>query len=166
MAEQVPDLSLVRRLKAKGRYEEAQRQLAIWLESDPDSPRLLFEMALVLDNQGREKDAISYYEAALAGDLDPAHRVDALLGLGSSLRVVGLTHDSHRVMAGAVEEFPHHVGLKVFYALTLEQMGNFGDAISLLLDIIADSGRAESLDAYRPALRYYRDHRHDFRSET
>ncbi len=166
MAEQVPDLSLVRRLKAKGRYEEAERQLAVWLEGDPDSPRLRFEMASVLDNQGREQDAIPYYEAALAGDLDPAHRVDALLGLGSSLRVVGRTHDSHRVMAGALEEFPHHLGLKVFYALTLEQMGNFGEAISLLLDIITESGKAESLDAYRAGLRYYRDHRHDFRPQT
>ncbi|WP_243239258.1 tetratricopeptide repeat protein [Sulfobacillus harzensis] len=164
MAERVPDLSLVRHLKAKGRYEEAERQLRIWLDEDPENPRLVFEMAVILDNQGREAEAIDFYQSALDGDLDGAHRIDAMIGLGSSLRVVGRVLESYQVLEKAHHEYPHHMALAVFYALTLEQMGNYGEAISTLLQVIAETGREESLDVYRPAIRYYRDHRHDFRS--
>ncbi|MCL5116876.1 MAG: tetratricopeptide repeat protein [Firmicutes bacterium] len=163
MAERVPDLSLVRHLKTKGRFEEAERQLTIWLEEDPENPRLLLEMATLLDNQGREGEAIPFYEGALAGELDRPHRVDAYVGLGSSLRVEGRIHDSEQLMQKAMEEYPHHMALKVFSALTLERMGNYGEAIQRLLDVIVESGRDPSLDAYRPAIRYYRDHRHDGR---
>lgn len=161
MAEMMPDLSLVRRLKAKGRYEEAQRQLQAWLDADPENPRLLFEMAVVLDNQGLEDDAIPYYQAALSRDLNGAQRVEAYLGLGSSLRVVGRVFESYQVMSSAVEEYPQHLALKVFYALTLERMGNFGDAVTQLLNVVLECGKGDTLDAYRPALRYYREHRHD-----
>lgn len=166
LAERVPDLSLVRHLKIKGRYEEAERQLAVWLSEDPDNPRLLFEMALILDNQGREAEAINYYQSALAGELDGAHRIDALIGLGSSFRVVGRVFESHQVLAEARREYPGHAALDVFYALTLEQQGNYGDAIGTLLSLITETGREASLDEYRTAIRYYRDHRHDFRTPS
>lgn len=161
MAERVPDLSLVRHLKGKGRFEEAERQLAVWLNEDPDNPRLLFEMAVLLDNQAREAEAIPYYESALAGDLDRVHRVDAYIGLGSSLRVVGRIQESYQVLQRALEEYPHHMALKVFASLTAERMGNFGDAMQGLLDVIVECGRDATLDDYRPAIRFYRDHRHD-----
>jgi len=161
MGQDVPDLSLVRHLKAKGRLAEAERQLAVWLNQDSNNARLLFEMALVLDNQGREADAIDYYERALAGELGLGHRVDAYIGLGSSLRVVGRVFDSFTTLKNALQEYPQHIALHVVYALTLERMGNYGEAISELLQVIVESGKDDTLDLYRPALRYYRHHRHD-----
>lgn len=156
-----PDLSLVRRLKAKGRYDEALQQLNAWLDGDPDNPLLLYEVAATLDNQGRAADAIPFYQQALAGELDPLHRVDAIVGLGSSLRVTGRIRESYGQLSEGLREYPRHQALKVFYALTLERMGNFGDAVTELLDVIADSGQEESLELYRPAIRHYRDFRHD-----
>lgn len=159
--DEMPDLSLVRRLKAKGRYDEAQRQLEGWLRADPENPLLLYEMALVLDNQGHEMQAIPFYQDALKRDLDKLHRVDAMVGLGSSLRVAGRIHESYEVLFEASKEFPHHTVVPVFLAMTLERMGNYGDAISTLLQVIAETGRGETLDQYRPALRYLTIHRHD-----
>ena len=156
-----PDLSLVRRLKAKGRYDEALAQLDAWLSGDPDNPILAYEMAATLDNQGRELEAIPYYQKALLGELDRLHRVDAIVGLGSSLRVVGRIRESFSVLAAGRQEFPRNQALQVFYALTLERMGNFGDAVSELLDVIAASACEESLDLYRTAIRHCRDHRYD-----
>jgi tetratricopeptide (TPR) repeat protein len=161
MADGVPDLSLVRHLKSRGRWDEARLRLEAWLEVDPENPRLLYEMALVLDNQGREDEAITYYQQALAGDLDQVHRVDAELGLGSSLRVVGRVYESFQVLQEAIVRHPDHLALKVFFAFTLERMGNYGDAVTQLLDVILKSGRSDSLDVYRSAMRYARDHRHD-----
>ncbi len=162
MAGTDPDLSLVRRLKAKGRYEEALHQLEAWLTADPDNPILLYEMASGLDNQGLEDRAIPYYRRALDAGLDPVHRVDCLVGLGSSLRVVGRIQESHAVLKQGMKEYPHHLALKVFYALTLEKMGDYGDAIFELLDVIAKPDRQDSLNLYQRAILYYRDHRHDF----
>lgn len=162
MAETEPDLSLVRRLKAKGRYDEALRQLEAWLTADPDNPILLYEMASGLDNQSLEDQAIPYYRRALDAGLDRVHRVDCLVGLGSSLRVMGRVQESHAVLKQGVKEYPHHLALKVFYALTLEKMGNYGDAIFELLDVIAKPDQKDSLNVYQRAILYYRDHRHDF----
>ncbi len=163
MALESPDLSLVRRLKTKGRYDEALRLLRAWLASDPENPRLLQEIAETLDNQGREEEAIPYYRQALAGDLDVVRRVDAIVGLGSSLRVVGEVAESYRVLEEGVRQFPDHVALKVFFALTLERMGNYGQAIDQLLDVITLTGKAPSLDPYKNSIRYYRAYRHDGR---
>lgn len=156
-----PDLSLVRHLRGKGRFQEAERQLQEWLKSDPDNPRLLLEMAIVLDNQGAEAKAIEYYEKSLNKGLSQAYRLDALIGLGSSLRVVGRVRESHTVLSQAVQEFPQDDAAPVFYALTLEKMGDFGSAITALLDVILRVGGSPSLNKYYPSLRYYRDYRHD-----
>ncbi|MCY0879154.1 MAG: tetratricopeptide repeat protein [Firmicutes bacterium] len=161
MESSTPDLSLVRRLKAKGRYEEAERRLAIWLADDPDNPRLLLEMAELLDQQRREEEAIGYYEAALTHGLDPLHRAEAYAGLGSSLRAVGRIHDSYRVLSEAVREFPQHLALKVLLALTLEKQQNFGEAIDQLLTVILAAAQDPTLNPYRPALQYDLLHRHD-----
>lgn len=156
-----PDLSLVRRLKAKGRYDEAMHLLTAWLAGDPDNPILLYEMAVAFDNQGQEEEAIPYYRKALEAELDRRHRLDAILGLGSSLRVVGRVAESYQILSDGIAEYPRHLGMKVFYALTLERMGNFGDAIAQLLDVIVEGDRDDSLELYKPAMRYYREHRHD-----
>jgi tetratricopeptide (TPR) repeat protein len=161
MEAKTPDLSLVRRLKAKGRYQEAERRLGIWLKEDPENPRLLLEMAELLDNQGREAEAIAYYEEALGHGLDPLHRAEAYAGLGSSLRVVGRINDSHAVLSRAVDEFPQHLALKVFLALTLEQQHNFGQALDQLLEVIVAGVQDPTLEPYRAVFQYYRSHRHD-----
>lgn len=161
MRDNAPDLSIVRLLKSKGRFAEAERQLKAWLEEDSDNPRLLFEVAVVLDNQGKEDQAIPYYERALSMELDVAHRPEAYIGLGSSLRTIGRIFESHQILSRALAEYPHHMALRVFYAMTLERMGNYGDAISQLMEVIAEAGKDESLDVFRPAIRYYRTHRYD-----
>lgn len=162
-----PDLTMIRHLKSKGRYEEARDQLAIWLEADPDNPRLVLEMGFTLDNLGDEVHAIPFYERALALGLDPADRPDAYIGLGSSLRVTGRTWDSRKVFERALGEFSDHPGIRVFYALTLYQDGNASDAVRQLLDVMLREVVHPDFVPYRQSLRYYRDHltEHGFHSE-
>lgn len=166
MANKEPDLSLVRRLKAKGRHEEAIHQLSVWLEGDPTNPILLYEMALALDNQGRESEAIPYYQNALKAGMDPMHQLHAIIGLGSSLRVVGRLAESHQVLEDGLNQYPGDDALRVFLSLTEERMGNYGDAIGLLLDVIVHSGQSDQLALYRPAIRHYRQARHDVHPGT
>ncbi|AEJ38923.1 chloramphenicol acetyltransferase [Sulfobacillus acidophilus TPY] len=156
-----PDLTLVRHLKAKGRFEEAQAQLQQWLAEDPANPRLLWEMAVLLDNQNKEADAVLYYQRAIELGLDRMHLADAYLGWGSSLRVVGRYSESRQVLERGIAEFPHHAGLKVFHALTLWTLDNYGDAFGELLEVIVKTAADETLEPYRATLAYYRDHWRD-----
>ncbi len=154
----VPDLSMIRHLKSKGRFEEARDQLAIWLESDPENPRLVVEMAFTLDNLGDEAAAIPYYEKALELGLDPTQRPDAYIGLGSSLRVVGRTWAARQLLEKGLEEFAQHPAMRVFYALALFQDHNAGDAFRQLLDVTLREVSSPEFTPYRRALMYYRDH--------
>lgn len=152
---------MVRHLKAKGRFDEAQQQLEGWLAEDPEDARLLFEMASLLDNMGKEDEAIPYYQKAIAHELDKAFLPEAYLGLGSSLRVVGAYYRARVTLEKASELFPKHEGIHVFLALALYSDGNPGDAMRELLGVVLRSSRGSSIEPYRRALTYYRDHLHD-----
>lgn len=155
---EVPDLTMIRHLKSKGRYQEARDQLAAWLEADGDNPRLVLEMAFTLDNLGDEGTAIGYYERAFALGLDVSLRADAYIGLGSSLKVVGRTWQSRKVLEDGLEEFPHHPGMRIFYAFTLFQDGNPADAFRQVLDVAIREVTHTEFTPYRKSIQYYRDH--------
>lgn len=153
-----PDLTMIRHLKAKGRYQEARDQLASWLEAEGDNPRLVLEMAFTLDNLGQEVEAITYYEKAFALGLDKGQRSDAYIGLGSSLKVVGRTWQSRKVLEEGLAEFPNHPSMRIFYALTLFQDGNPADALRQVLDVTIREVTHTEFTPYRKTLQYYRDH--------
>lgn len=159
-----PDLSIVRHLKSRGRHLEARDLLAAWLESDADNPRLLVEMAFVLDNLGLEEEAVGYYERSIERGLGPPWLADAYVGLGSSLRVLGRIWDSRQVLETGLKKFPAHPGMKVFHALTLYADNNAADAVRGLLDVLLEEMRHEDLVSYRQAIQYYREHLNDGRS--
>jgi tetratricopeptide (TPR) repeat protein len=76
---QEPDLSLIRHLKSRGKFEEAHEQLEQWMEAQPNSPYLELEMAGILDELGRPHEAVLYYEDALA------HEAPAPFGFGAEI---------------------------------------------------------------------------------
>lgn len=154
---------MVRHLKAKGRYEEARAQLDAWLHQDPDNPRLLLEMAETLDAMGRESLALGYYRRAIAEGLDRAFLLDAYLGLGANLRLMGRYFEARQVLERAAREFPDSQATRVLLALVLYGDGNAGDAIRGLLDVILTYADQPDLRRYRHAILYLKDHLHDIR---
>ena len=67
--------------------------------STVEDPRLMFEWASALDAGGHEAQAVAAYETALRGGLREPHRHQALIQLGSSLRVVGRPADAVSVLS-------------------------------------------------------------------
>ena len=134
---------------------DRQRLLLALLDADPDDPRLMFEWASALDAGGHEAQAVAAYETALRGGLREPHRHQALIQLGSSLRVVGRPADAVSVLSHVATARPESVAAQAFLALALRDSGRADEAVRVLLEaLVAHAGDADDV-AYRPALLRY-----------
>ncbi|MCY1691166.1 tetratricopeptide repeat protein [Exiguobacterium sp. SL14] len=81
------DFESVHQLRKTGQYETAKEVVRQYVETAPDDPIVLYQMAWCHDSLGEEHVAIPYYEQALALDLTGEDRLQAYIGLGSTYRV-------------------------------------------------------------------------------
>jgi hypothetical protein len=73
-------------------------------ERDPGDAAALFERACARDSAGRESEAETYYQAALAtGRLDPYRRSRASIQLASTLRILGRLRESEQLLVSELE---------------------------------------------------------------
>lgn len=142
-------------LRRDGRHEDALALGLDLLRAAPGDARLHFEVACLNDYLGHEAAAVPHYQAALAGPLDLASRRDALLGLGSTLRVLGRHAQACEVLTSAVEACPDEPVLKVFLAMALHNVGRGKAAVELLLGVVADTSADAGIRAYRRAIELY-----------
>ena len=114
------------------------------------------ERALAHDRSGREREAIPHYRSALAaGGLTVEEEQEALLGLGSSLRVLGEYEPACEVLVAAHERFPEYRAFEPFLAMTLLNLGRHDEATELLLRCLAETSADPSVSRYRRALLAY-----------
>ncbi len=104
-----------------------------------------------------EREAVPYYEAALQQGLTGEDRPDALLGLGSTYRTLGRYVDSEQLLRRAIAEYPQRRELKVFYAMTLYNLGQSSEAVGLLIEQLADTSSDAGITQYSKALHFYSD---------
>lgn len=74
---------------------------ALAAERPEDDAAALFERAGAFDSAGREAEAAPLYRRALAGDLDPDRRIQAMIQLGSTLRNLGELEESITLLEAA-----------------------------------------------------------------
>jgi tetratricopeptide (TPR) repeat protein len=103
-------------LAKAGKREEALAYLAGLVKAFPKSARAHYELASALDPLSREEEAIPHYQKALELDLSEEFRPEAVLGLGSSLRIVGRTREAVVLLEKAVKEYPRFAPLRAFRA--------------------------------------------------
>lgn len=122
------------------------------LAQHPGHPVLTYELAGAYDTAGREAEAKAYYERALdlgiAGE--PLRR--CLCQYGSTLRWLGELEASLAVLERARAEFPESESVRVFQALTLNELGRGDEAVGLLLGIVAQHGEVTDLGRYAVGL--------------
>ena len=122
----------------------------------PDNAEMNFQAAWSHDNAGLESEAIPFYEQALkVPGLNPGQRQEALLGLGSSYRLMGRTDEAVRVLGDAVAEFPENAALQVFKAIACHEAGRHDEASGILLNLLAETSSSESIIDYRRPIREY-----------
>ncbi len=146
------------RMRDTGQWEQSRALLMALLTECPDDPLVNYQLAWTLDRMGLETEAAPYYERAIAAGLDGDDLRGALLGLGSTYRVIGRDADAVRTLAAGVERFPDDGAMRAFYALALHSAGEHTRATQEFLRVILASSTDPQIKRYRNALTEYMEH--------
>ncbi|MGM0844099.1 MAG: tetratricopeptide repeat protein [Bacillota bacterium] len=144
----------ITKLKNK-KYEEAKVMLEQLVQLSPEDPEINFYLASANDALGLEKSAIPYYRRAIENGIQGERREAAYIQLGSSYRCIGEYHLAKEVLCTGMEQFPKNPALKVFYAMTLYNLGDHKESFTLLLNTLINSSGDEWLKKYEKALKFY-----------
>jgi len=145
--------------------EEARTLLLELVAAYPDEAEITYQTAIVHDNLGLEREAISFYIRTLAQGLsgpDTAtklmKRERAFLGLGSTYRGLGDYQQAEETLRRGLSEFPQSRALQVFLALALYNTQSHREAMELLMTNLLETTSDETLQYYKRGLLYYASH--------
>lgn len=158
MSEQKKDELLAEavRLREQGHPEQARERLLSLTASFPDAADVAYQTAWVHDVLGLEAEAVPYYERSLQGEgLNDEDRRGALLGLGSTYRVLGRFGQAVETLRGGVSEYPDDGALRTFLSMALFNTGEHHEAMQLLLRLVATTSDSTRVRRYRPAIEHY-----------
>lgn len=144
-------------LRTAGQAEEAKRLLMKLNEQMPDDPAVLYQLAWTCDSLGHEKEAVPYYEAALRLGLPGEDEIGALLGLGSTYRTLARYEHSAELFEQAIARYPDRREFRVFYAMTLYNLGRHAEAMRHLLAELAETSDDAGIRSYGRAILFYSD---------
>lgn len=145
------------KLRDDGQLEESRQLLLKLVAEHPSDPMLNYQCAWSHDALGLERQAVPFYERALAEGLNGDDRRGALLGLGSTYRALGEYTEAVRVLQQGVAEFPEYRALHVFLAMALYNTGQHAAAMEHLLRTITETSSDPSILSYRRAITFYAD---------
>ncbi|MBP1970533.1 tetratricopeptide (TPR) repeat protein [Virgibacillus natechei] len=136
-------------------FEKAQEILLQLLNENPDEAEANHLFAETFDAQGFEREAIPYYENALANNIEGELREAVFIQLGSSYRCIGEYEKAKEILLKGLEEFPDNLALKAFLAMALYNLSEEEDAVTMLLQMIAESSDDPWLKKYQRAIKFY-----------
>ncbi|MEU7038941.1 tetratricopeptide repeat protein [Streptomyces sp. NPDC046237] len=146
-------------LREQGRQEEARDRLVALAARHPDDAEVAYQTAWAHDVLGLEAEAVPYYERALKATtgegLSEEDRRGALLGLGSTFRVLGRYEEAVATLRGGIEEFPDDGALRAFLAMALYNTGEHHESTRLLLRLVAATSEDPGVRTYRRAIEHY-----------
>jgi len=116
------------------------------------SASLLLARAMAQDSEGKEKETIALYRAAIRGGLKVKSLHAALIRLGAALQATGDLKGSIRVLQRARGYFPRDVAVMLHLALAHWRVGQQELAIRQLGDALLKASKQKSLQPYRKAL--------------
>ncbi|NEU25491.1 tetratricopeptide repeat protein [Paenibacillus polymyxa] len=144
-------------LRRTGQAKEARKLLLEALKQEPKDAELWYQTAWTHDVLGLEKDAVPFYEKSLGMALSVESRRGAILGLSSTYRVLGDYAKAKAWLDTGINEFPDYRPFRIFYAMVLYNLGEYGKAMQGLLMEIAETSSDVSTQEYSRAIQYYAD---------
>jgi hypothetical protein len=115
-------------------------------------PVLTYELAGAYDTAGREAGARELYETALWLGLEGDTLRRCLCQCASTLRWLGRHDESLEILLRARRTFPESDAVRVFLALTLNELGQHDAAVAELLTIITNHAEVSDLGRYATGL--------------
>jgi tetratricopeptide (TPR) repeat protein len=138
-------------------FEDTMKFLLQVLQHDPKNPRLYYFMGRTHHALGKFSDAIAAYDRALQLNLRKDEAKEAYLGMGMLLRATGKYKEANEIFKEALQRFNTYRPLRVFFALTLFNLGDYGPAFEILLRQLAETTSDESLEKHRKTMAFYAD---------
>ncbi|QBD75328.1 tetratricopeptide repeat protein [Ktedonosporobacter rubrisoli] len=152
-------------LREEGRAKQDQTILgkarALLLElhaTYPDDAEITFQMAVVHDNLGLERESIPFYLKAFEQGLSGPDLERAYLGLGSTYRGLGEYQKAVETLRRGVKEFPQNRALQTFLAMALYNTGQHREAMELVLTNLLETTTDEKLQYFKRGLLFYAAH--------
>jgi len=142
-------------LRENGQLEEANQLMVALVNENPENAHYQYQCAWTFDSLGKEKEAVPHYEKAIQLGLEPNILVDAYLGLGSTYRTLGLYKQAKQIFEQAIQEFPEAEHVKVFYAMTLYNLGEHAKSMETLLNTLLRTTNHQGIQDYKRAIHYY-----------
>ena len=147
----------IRALIDSGQHATALQQLLPLLEGSQaeHGGQLYYCAAWCCDALGLERQALPHYHNAIRYGLPDADLRDAYVGLGSTYRALGEYESAAQALAQGRALFPAYQPLKVFAAMASYNLGQYRDAVSQLLQLLADTTADADIRRYRKAIAHY-----------
>ncbi|GAB6109953.1 tetratricopeptide repeat protein [Fusibacter bizertensis] len=142
--------------RENGKTDEAMDILKSLLETHPDDAEINYQLAWCYDVLGYEKEAVPYYEKAIAIGLCEKDQIEAIIGLGSTYRTIGQYSKSQILLENSISKYDNKA-LEVFLAMTLFNLNDYEKSISILLKLLADSSSDEDIRKFSKAISFYSD---------
>ena len=121
----------------------------------PHIAQIAYQLAWTLDAAGCPADAIPHYERAIALGLPPNEHSGALLGLGSSYRLLGELDRADSSLTQGRTQYPANREFEVFLALLRHDQGRPAEALQLALGVLIDTSEDIGVTAHQRAVRHH-----------
>jgi hypothetical protein len=113
--------------------------------------------AYALDREGREHEAVKYYDIAWTLGVPETERRNFTVGYGSTLRNVGRVSESRALLSAARDAEPAYAPYKIFLALALSSAGEHHIALATMMGALLDVARGGTIDHFERAIESYRE---------
>ncbi|QRG68261.1 tetratricopeptide repeat protein [Brevibacillus choshinensis] len=151
-----PAIEQIITLRKEGKLDEAIALANKLVAGEPNSPIAHYQCAWCHDAAGLEREAVPYYEKAIELGLAPEDDLaGALLGLGSTYRTLGLYEQAAATLAKGRQQFPQDRSFPVFLSMAYYNLGRHHEAMTLLLQNLAETSIDPTISAYRRAIVHY-----------
>ncbi|MBP2033409.1 tetratricopeptide (TPR) repeat protein [Clostridium algifaecis] len=149
------ELEMAIDLRKEGKLKESNKILINLANKYPDNSIINYQCAWSFDVMGSEKEAVPYYEKAIAIGLSDDDLQGAFLGLGSTYRTLGQYEKSREVFEKGLAKFTDDKAMKIFYAMTLYNLNEYSKAMEILLINLAQTSSDENIKIYKNAIEFY-----------
>lgn len=151
------ELSEAISLREEGKLAEANERLVKLATDYPDDAEIQYQCAWSFDVLGQEAAAVPYYERGISLGLPKEHEEGAYLGLGSTYRTLGNYKKAEQTLKEAMNLFPENNALPVFYSMVKYNQQEHGEAMCILLQLLAETTSDRDILEYRNAISFYAD---------
>ena len=149
-----PELDAIVGARHGGQIEHVLGLLRKLDTRHPNIAEINYQVAWTLDVLDRPKEAIPFYEKAVALGLSPAELSGAFIGLGAALRLTGQAQRAIEVLETGRRQFPENREFEVFLAMALHSAGRHTEAIQLVLTTLVETSEDLGIGAYQRTIRH------------